>query len=405
MSNSPLYRWCDEPGTIRIELEREYLSGLMDRAIKKAKSIQKLSELTKLSKATIHNYKNEKHLNIRGIKIILDFLNFKYDRINHKIKKIGWNNDLPKIKLNKIELAIILAASLADGHISKDKFMYKNKNMNLINRIKDCVKTIYGEKIIILDRQARNGVSYILCPSIVKRQLERLGSPKGKKLFCNPRVPEIIRLGSKKQKIHFIRQFFDDEGWAEDRIVKVACSQSADTTQVVPKRFIQEMEFRNNIYLKNIPLEIKAKIIKPNLLIDIKNILEKEFKIYSNLKLKKITKYKTSKGRVYISAGWELNCIRYADVKRFCENIGFFSDQKQKILEEALKKKVAPEDIRLKILNLAIKFHKKQGYFQVKDIKKEIYLNIGQIKKRLSTLVKHKILTNNRGKYIINLEI
>jgi len=405
MKEPDFYRWHDEPGTLRIKLKKGYLKDLTERAIKKAGTIQKLSEETNISKATIHNYKNEISLTISGIKKILNYNNIKYNRINHKIKFVGWNKPIPNFKLSSKEIAIILAASLADGHINNSHFMYKNKNLELIEKIKDCIKKLYGNEIKINDRIARNGIPYILCPSIVKRQLERLGSPKGKKLFQNPSVPEIIKKGGKEQKISFIQQFFDDEGCAEKESIKISCSQCSNTTDTIPTKFKNKMILKKSIYLTKIPTIIKKQIIKPNLLVDIQKILRYDFQIDTNLRFKKMTKYKTRKGKEYISATWELNSAKQESIKKFYNKIGFFSSKKQKILKEILQPTTIPNKINFRLLNLAIKLHKELGKFRVKDIQKEIKIRRGPIRKRLDTLVKHKILSNDKGKYKVNLEI
>ncbi|MEK6948405.1 MAG: hypothetical protein AABX19_04145, partial [Nanoarchaeota archaeon] len=232
------YRWYDEPDGVGLRIDPNYIKNLVIRAKTKAGSFVNLAKLTGLSVATLSNYKNNISLNIKGLKSLLDYLNINYNRINHKILKIGWNNTMLDIDLNSNDMAIILCASLADGHINQSHFMYKNKDLELINRVKNSVWKLFGNYIKINDRIDKNGTPYILCPSFVKRQLERLGSPKGKKLFQNPHVPEIIMKGNLEQKRLFIQQFFDDEGWPEEKQRAIAASQSSDTTSVLTQDFI-----------------------------------------------------------------------------------------------------------------------------------------------------------------------
>ena len=208
------YRWYDEPDFISIKINKIYLDNLINKAIKKSGTIENLSKTISMSKATIHNYKNGTGMNIKGLKKLLDFSDIKYNRINNKIERIGWNNINLNINLKSNDMAIILAASLADGHLNQSHFMYKNKNKELINRVKNSVKKVF-KNIKIIDKVDNNDTNYILCPAFVRRQLERLGSPIGKKLFKNPSVPKIVKDGTKLQKKLFIQQFFDDEGCTE----------------------------------------------------------------------------------------------------------------------------------------------------------------------------------------------
>lgn len=399
------YSWHEEPNFISIQIEENYQKDLIKRAIKKVKTIENLSKFTGLSKATIHNYKNYIGMNIKGLKSILDILEIKYNRINHKIIKIGWNNNHLKIKINSNEMAILLAASLADGHLDKSHFMYKNKNPELRNRVRDCVRQLFGNQIKIHNKTAKNGVDFITCPSIVKRQLNNLGSPSGKKLFQNPSVPKLIKNGTKIQKKLFIQQFFDDEGWPETQQRRVACAQCADTTKSLPKNFIKNLEFRTPLTIGKIPKDLKHKIIQPNLLLEIKKILEDDFKIIFNLKLKKLVKFLSNYKREYVSATWELECIRKEDIKNFYEKIGFFSSNKQTILKEMVKEKPLLGDLTEYFINKAIYFHKKKGYFQIKDIRGDLNLESFKIRKRLATLVNKRILFNHKGEYSLRIKI
>jgi hypothetical protein len=404
MSYSKFYRWYDEPNSLSISLESGYLKDLTERAIRKSGSIVILSKKCNLSKATIHNYKNEVGLSIGGLKALLVSLDINFNRVNNKIVVIGWNNTFFNIHFDKPEMALILAASLADGHISQRNFMYKNQNVELIQRVKSAVWEVFGSKTIIRDKIDRNGTSYILCPSFVKRQLSRLGSPMGKKLFFNPSIPTIVKEGSLELKQIFIQHFFDDEGWVETRSKRIACSQSSDTTASIPQDFLKSMALNQNNSILNIPPKLRNKIIKPRLLTDMKDILKKDFNIETNLILKKITKRKHKIQGEYVSAGWELECIKKDSYKKFHDKIGFFSSEKQKILKSHLYDKPLPEYLKQKMLNIAINLHKRRGSFTVKDIQEEIDLERGKIRKRLNTLVNHKILLNNNGEYKVNLE-
>jgi hypothetical protein len=376
----------------------------MQRCINKAGSVAELSRQIGLSKSTLFNYNSEIGLEIGNLKKILDFLEINYDRINPKIQKISWNQTFLDLDFNSSEMAIILAASLADGHINKTHFMYKNKNPELIDRVELFAKKVFGDKILVSHKIDKNGTNYILLPSFVKRQLEYLGSPSGKKLFVNPHVPEIILNGTFEQKKCFIQQFFDDEGWPQSEGIFVACAQSSDTTNIFPESFINSIPFRKYIPLRNISLEFRSRIIKPNLLVDIKNILEKDFGMFPSLKLKNISKY-NFKDRVYVSARWQLELNKKSDAQKFFKEIQFFSSKKQEILSQILIEKEVPKDFVYRTIKYAL-FKKKMGLtFKVSDLQKEMNINKGKIRKRLSNMVKDKILLNDSGDYSFNFEV
>jgi len=405
MSNSSIfYQWNNEPDGVGIKLSDNYLNYLINKSVIKAGSFTELSRQTGISKASLFNYNNCIGLNIGNLKKILNFLGINYNRINHRIKRIGWNQYHLDIDFNSLEMATILAASLADGHINKSHFMYKNKNPELINKVALAIKSIFGEDISILFCIDKNGTPYILSPSFVKRQLEFLGSPIGKKLFVNPKVPKIIINGNLLQKKYFIQQFFDDEGWPQIENRFVACSQNSDTTSIIPKEYFNLLLLGKKVSVGKIPLELRLKIIKPNLLLDIKEILEKDFGMKPLLRLKGIAKY--LKGEIfYISANWQLELSKKNDIKKFNDEISFFSSNKRKILETILLNPIAPKDFVYKTINFAIDYKMKGLKFKVKDLQKEININRGKIRKRLQVMVKDKILTNESGKYSFNFEV
>ena len=146
------------------------------------------------------------------------------------------------------------------------------------------------------------------------------------------------------------------------------------------------------------------KISIPNILIDIRKILQNDFNIITTLSFKKLKKYKR-KNKEYVSATWELSIYKKEHINKFYKKIGFFSSSKQKILSEIIKEKPTPNNIKQELLNLAIKFQKEKGFFKVKDIQKELNLERGRIRKRLNTLTKDNILKNDKGNYSLKLNI
>ena len=117
------YRWYDEPDDTRVKVDDKYRLNLINRAIKKAGHLESLAKEMSLSRVTIYNYLNGVGMRVIGLKKILDSLDIKYNRINHKVLEVSWGFK-PNIKTNSKEMSILLAASLADGHLSDSHFMW-----------------------------------------------------------------------------------------------------------------------------------------------------------------------------------------------------------------------------------------------------------------------------------------
>ncbi|MBI2671851.1 hypothetical protein HYX16_02865 [Candidatus Woesearchaeota archaeon] len=402
--NSKYYYWYYEPDKVRIKLEKKFVNKLVNKAIEKAGTNVNLSKLLNLSTTTIFNYRKGISMRVGGIKKILDYLDIGYSKINHKIKKVSFDFK-PNIKVYSKEISILLAASLGDGHLSDSQFMYKNKDRGLLIKIEKYARKVFGN-IKILHRIDKNDTPFILLPIYVRRVLENLGSPRGKKSFQNPRVPQIIRYGSLMMKKVFIQHFFDDEGWVEKENNKIAISQTVDCTFCLPKKYINKLTFKKNYTPGKISLHLREKIIAPNLLIDIKNILEKEFNLRFILQLKRIAKFKHKLKGVYISASWDLQCYSLSDIKRFQKCINFYSKNKRNKLFELINlNRTSPKNIYCLILNEAIKNVKEKGYFQTKDIVKSVNLQMHLVRDKLNIFVKKGIFNNEKGKYTHNLDL
>ncbi|MEK6952642.1 MAG: hypothetical protein AABX29_06520 [Nanoarchaeota archaeon] len=401
---SKFYRWYDEPDDVRIKLEDNYRKDLIERAIKKAEKPSILAKKVSLDKVTIFNYLYGNGMSVGGLKKILDFLEIKHDRINHKVQEISWNFK-PNIKLNTKEIAILLAASLADGHLNNSHFMYKNKDKELRDKVENNLIKVFGNIKVDKRVDRHTKVPFFTTPVVVRRVLEKLGSPRGKKLHKNPKVPEIIMNGTREMKKEFIQQFFDDEGWCEKENTRIAICQAVDCTAQIPIDFQNKMELKKFYTPKKIPEGIKKKIPIPNLLKDIQKLLKEDFGIQFNFKFTRIAKYKRPRYS-YISAAWDLQCHDKKEIKKFEEKINFGLKRKRDVLNYVLNRnRVASDDILLLMLNNAIIEVKKKGFFKSKDIAEIIDLPSSLVRKRLNVLVRKGLFSNKNGTYTSNLHI
>ncbi|MEK6948576.1 MAG: hypothetical protein AABX19_05040, partial [Nanoarchaeota archaeon] len=151
--------------------------------------------------------------------------------------------------------------------------------------------------------------------------------------------------------------------------------------------------------------DLRNKIIRPNLLLDIQKLLKDDFNVYTILSLRKIAKYKTRNGRIYVSSSFHLSCVRKEDIKRFHSAIGFYSTSKKLLLDKIIKEEVLPKDMAYQLINLAIKFKREKGSFRISDIQKYLNFRTRAIRTRLTFLVKLRILENNAGEYTLRLDV
>ena len=398
------YRWYDESDNTRIKIDDDYRINLINRAIRKAGHIDLLSKNIELDRATIYNYLKGMGMSVIGLKKILEYLDINYNRINHKVIETSWNFK-PNIKINNKEMAILLAASLADGHLDDGHFMYKNLDLELRDRIKKNLFKVFGD-INIREFVAKNGVPYFTTSVGVRKVLENLGSPRGKKSQVNPKVPKIVRNGTKEMKRVFIQQFFDDEGWSEREHFRIAIAQSVDCTDQISQDFLRSMQFKKDYTPLKIPKNLRNNLRIPNLLKDIQELLIKDFNIYFNFQLKGIAKYKKRNDDEYASASWDLQCSKLEEIIKFRNKINFGLTRKKESLNWMLtRNRIIPKNILNEILEISIKETKNKGFFKTKDIAKAINLPSNMIRKRLNTLVKKGVLKNKNGDYTINFKV
>ncbi|MCH8004433.1 MAG: hypothetical protein IH934_07440 [Nanoarchaeota archaeon] len=281
------YHWFYEPNCTSIKINLKLREHIFKIALEKAHSMTSLSKQTRLSKQTLFNYLYGKSMNVKGLKALLKFTNIQFTEVSTSIKEISWNRIKIPIKLDTEESATIFAAILGDGS-NTSRVMYKNKDKALLNKVENNIKLWLGN-VIIDYRISSKGIPYINLPRITGRILDFVGIPTGNHTKFDPGVPQVIKNSKKSVKKAFIQQFFDDEGWPEPNQMRVAASQGVDCTLKLPQDFINySIKDKKFVYLKDIPTEIRFKIKAPKILIDTKELLNDDFGIYSNIRLKRL---------------------------------------------------------------------------------------------------------------------
>jgi hypothetical protein len=392
------YTWHNEPANTSVKISQNFTEVLFTKALKKTKSMTNLSNITGLSKQTLFNNMYRKSMSVRSLGKLLTFCEINFGETNYFIEEIAENEIKLPIDLSSKAAAIIFSAILGDGSNST-RVMYKNKDKNLILKVERNAKKLLGN--IKLDhRISSKGIPYILFPRITGRILNYVGIPTGKQMNFNPGIPEVILNSSKKAKKMFIQQFFDDEGWPEPNKWKIAASQCSNVTSDLTPKFIKSIKSKAIVYLNDIPKEIKLKLTKPRLLVDIKEILKEDFDIYSNIRFKRLLVRKK-----HITGAFELEICRKSEVPKFAKRINFSSPNKKSRLKFMLNRSNDyPKNITLLIINEAIQLSKRDGFFLAYEIANKLCFPHPPIRKRLSTMVKKGIFENRNGKYFLNIK-
>lgn len=392
------YHWFYEPGSTSIRIDEKLRKKILTKALHKAKTMTKLSKDTNLSKQTLFNYKYGKSMNIKGLKVMLDYVDLSYDQIEAKITEIAENKISMPISLNTKESSIFFAAILGDGS-NTSKVMYKNKDKYLLTKVDKNVKNWLG-KITIDSRISDRGIPYINFPRITGRILHYVGIPPGKQTKLDSGVPKVIKLSTKEVKKEFIKQFFDDEGWPEPDQMKIAAAQCVDCSQIVPTKLKRNFEVGQIIYLKDIPLYVKNSVKPPQLLQDLQMILQNDFNIYSHIRFKRLLVRKN-----HITGVFEIEIQRKAEVRKFFDKINFSAPSKKKKAEFMInRQRKLPSNIMLLIINQAIKCTRGKDFFRANEIAKELGYPQPPIRKRLTTLVKMGIFHKEKEKFYTNIK-
>ncbi|MEK6868992.1 MAG: LAGLIDADG family homing endonuclease [Nanoarchaeota archaeon] len=393
------YHWFYEPDSISINIDHKLVKHIFKVALEKAHSMTNLSKQIGLSKQTLFNHLYGKSMNVGGLKALLKFNNIEFMDVNEYVREISWYRMKNPIRLDTEESATIFAAILGDGS-NTSRVMYKNKDRVLLNKVENNIKLWLGN-VIIDHRISSKGIPYINLPRITGRILDFVGIPVGKQTNFDPGIPQVIKNSKKSVKRAFIQQFFDDEGWPEPNQMRVGISQVIDCTSMLNSNFINLIKNKKFIYLKGIPKEIKDKIKAPKILTDIRELLNGDFEIYSNIRLKRLLVYEQK-----ITALFELEIQRKSDVKKFLEEIGFFSPSKKKKLQFMVdRSRDFPQNIMSLIINEATQLAKNRGYFLAYEVARNLGFPQSPIRKRLTTLVKKGIFEKKKEKYTLNLKM
>lgn len=114
------------------------------------------------------------------------------------------------------ELASLIGHVLGDGHIKPkgQQFHFINKDIRLIENVKNDIEFIFGIKIKEHSRIEKQ-IFELFIPAVVAKLLILAGAPEGRKSTQIFHVPNWIIEGDEEIKSSFIKALFDDEAWVE----------------------------------------------------------------------------------------------------------------------------------------------------------------------------------------------
>jgi hypothetical protein len=328
-------------------LSPEYRKFLYNTVIDNG-GVKKISKMINLDKNYFLRFKN-------GHKCSLDFIFSLYNRLGMDLKELnrnviqivsGSNNSIginyPKLPFgfdNKYG-GTLLAAIMGDGSRSKlGSVIYNNQNQILIDFLIESCTNIFGD-FHYRTYPKKDGTIQVFLPKIVGDIVGLFGIKKSYKTVSDCYVE--LENFSKKFKIAFIRQFFDDEGNVR---------KSDRRLQIKQTRIV-------NVDKTTIRSEIEK--YAPRMLIEIKKTLQ-EFNIISRISLETLRNVNGIK-----KADFSLNIYRKENLEKFKNLIGFKLKYKNESLKEVIKSYKYPSAGRnerlLYALQYAAKIELRYGY-------------------------------------------
>ncbi len=358
--------WFQLSDQTLLQLKGDLLRKLMCKAVRKAGNANKLSKKLKVSAPTLYNLINKKKIKMVSVfklRRLLEFLEINFSELNSQIQMtkkgttISINNPSFPMSLNNETGAYLLGLIISDGCIYVDKksrdqirTKYAAGEEQSETIFINTLNKIYGE--VHIQREFTRNCSILrVGSSIIGNSLIKAGAPIGRKATLDPKVPWLVRQGSKEMKSSYLRAAFDDESsvYKEKKrnsgyiiLSRYRHLQDLSKTQILELKEIEPLmksrTFPTGHISKTIPLKKAVSLIKdpllikklkkiPKLLQGEANLLD-EFGIDNRFFGRCFTK--TDAGRYSICV--DLFISRKESLKKFYKHIGYSLDRKQEKL-------------------------------------------------------------------------
>lgn len=197
----------------KIKLNRTTM--ILNRLFKENKILR---TTTQTSLGYIYSLKNKEKINKEFFNYIIPY-NFenKQQLINlvlqNSFKTLRTNNNNLNLKESKLFLAKLVAFIMGDGHIKKGRdsilFFFKEKIDAQIFR-KEFIQYFKKSNIKIIKR--KTCYACIISDKSLAEMLEKIGAPRGNKVFQSFLIPDWIYHGSDEVKLAFLSVIYGNEG-------------------------------------------------------------------------------------------------------------------------------------------------------------------------------------------------
>lgn len=208
------------PLSLSVKLKKDFREQLFREIHSKFANLKECTRFIECSISAFMNYKYQDcFIPIAVLARVAQICGTPTEDFNKNILVIKkrFGRGIPiKIKLPfypSPELANLIGHSFGDGHIGKEgRFLYVNKEKQLIENIRFIVKKLFGiSHCCIRMKSPKRDCFEIKYPAVIGEILTVCGAIKGNKIKTEFDVPDWVKNGAGRIRSAFLRAVFDDE--------------------------------------------------------------------------------------------------------------------------------------------------------------------------------------------------
>jgi intein/homing endonuclease len=214
----------DLPKNFKVSLEDSFRKKLFEKAVKNAGGFIKLAKLLKVDWSSLSkirrgyrllkNRKSPAYMRITLLKRLIKLTKLSTSSIEKNIVGVLTNKAVAYTKLPIFaseELASIIGNAFGDGYVSNQKFKYVNKRKELVIKVKENMRNVFGvnDREFYIKNKKCYGIEF---PEVVGKLLIMVGAPNGRKTIQKTIIPAWIKRGDSGIKSNFLKTLFDDDG-------------------------------------------------------------------------------------------------------------------------------------------------------------------------------------------------
>lgn len=354
------FHWHQFRGTIPVYLRRGQLRDLVKRAVDKAGSQTRLAAETKKLGATLHQpniYRilkgEQKGMTVRRLLPLLAYLNMPYDSIK-PLSVPGIKNIKSPIDLDTEHGGRLLGACRGDGSLGRTRgtirFRYFNTKKELRDSLIESVeKTIGDAHHYTTISRGVPGVGFT--STIVGDVLARGGAPVGRKTIVDAPISPIIRYGKEETIRGYFRRLYSDEGCPSKSCVAYHTRINIhDQLRPEHKEILEKVNWDKQmlpsgavVKFRRLTEEFKAELPRdlveliesnpPRAISGEHDLLRSRFDLETKRHACVISETKEGYG-----VTWRVYTVGGNNLQRFAERIGFDDQEKQKRLENYMRR-------------------------------------------------------------------